>query len=91
MPFSVLLFHGLLCSCHFAVLDEEDSTITVGSIVTVTINLIRKEMSELFNNEIPAMEQIDEDDNTLHGNGDEDADEDEENDERQVLWMILMV
>ncbi|KAK7107985.1 translocation protein SEC63 homolog [Littorina saxatilis] len=65
------------------VLDEEDSTITVGSIVTVTINLIRKEMSELFNNEIPAMEQIDEDDNILHGNGDEDADEDEENDERQ--------
>ena len=32
----------------FTVLDDEDTTITAGSIVTVTISLVRENMSMLF-------------------------------------------
>ncbi|CAG5121065.1 unnamed protein product, partial [Candidula unifasciata] len=34
------------------VLDEEDTTITVGSIVTVTVNLVRKDMGDNFEKQI---------------------------------------
>ena len=72
-------------------LDEEDTTITVGSIVTVTVNLVRNDMSVLFDNEIPAIEQIDEDEMAINGNADEDGDEDEDHDERQVLAVVSIL
>ena len=80
-------------ACHWlvVVLDEEDTTITVGSIVTVTVNLVRKDMSVLFDNEIPAIEQIDEDETAIIGNADEDGDEDEDHDERQVLAVVSIL
>ena len=72
-------------------LDEEDTTITVGSIVTVTVNLVRRDMSVLFDNEIPAIEQIDEDETAINVNADEDGDEDEDHDERQVLEVVSIL
>ncbi|XP_076444580.1 translocation protein SEC63 homolog isoform X2 [Babylonia areolata] len=70
-------------SIRSEVLDEEDTTITVGSIVTVTVNLVRKDMVGLFDKEIAAVEQIEEDDGPLNGNGDDEADEEDEHDEKQ--------
>ena len=68
-------------------LDEEDTTITVGSIVTVTVNLVRKDMLALFDNEMPAIEHIDEDENAVGGIADDDGEEDEDHDEKQVLTL----
>ncbi|KAL8586617.1 hypothetical protein ACOMHN_040125 [Nucella lapillus] len=65
------------------VLDEEDSTITVGSIVTVTVNLVRRDMVTLFDKEIAAVEHMEEEDGPLNGNGEDEADEDEEHDDKQ--------
>ena len=85
----IILHLQLACCWLVAVLDEEDSTITTGSIVTVTVNLVRKDMAVLF--EIPAIEQIDEDETAVNGNVDEDGEEDEDHDhdhdhdERQVI------
>nr|KAG5706886.1 hypothetical protein BaRGS_021392 [Batillaria attramentaria] len=61
------------------VLDEEDSTITVGSIVTVTANLVRRDMAELFEKElVHPIEHIDEDEPSVNRNGEEDEEGDEE-------------
>ena len=42
-------------------MDDEDSAITVGSIVTVTVNLLRKGMSERFLNDDTARRKVGDD------------------------------
>lgn len=56
------------------VLDEEDSTITVGSIVTVTVNLQRQDMSVLFDSGV--LEAVEEEEPAA--NDQEEAEEEEE-------------
>ncbi|XP_059158814.1 translocation protein SEC63 homolog [Physella acuta] len=63
------------------VLDEEDSAITAGSIVTVTVYLVRKDMGEMFDKQIviPAIgEEVTE--NTEEAENEEH----EENEDREV-------
>lgn len=67
------------------VLDEEDSTITVGSIVTVTANLVRRDMSVLFEKEIiHPIENMDEDEASMNRNGEDDDEGDEEEHDDKV-------
>lgn len=68
------------------VLDEEDSTITVGSIITVTANLVRRDMSVLFEKELThPIENADEDDASVNRTGEEEEEGEEEgHDEKMV-------
>ncbi|KAI8791769.1 translocation protein SEC63 homolog [Biomphalaria glabrata] len=64
------------------VLDEEDETITAGSIVTVTVKLVRKDMGEMFENQIPLATL--EDDTSEHADNDkEEENEDKEDEDKQ--------
>ncbi|BFZ09267.1 hypothetical protein BsWGS_12306 [Bradybaena similaris] len=72
------------------VLDEEDTTITVGSIVTVTVNLVRKDMGDVFGKQIflPCLgEEIGDHIDSITGK-EEEAEEkehdEEENDDKQT-------
>ncbi|KAK3758267.1 hypothetical protein RRG08_036537 [Elysia crispata] len=71
------------------VLGEEDATITAGSIVTVTVNLVRKDLGELFEKKfLPVLEggSIDiRDPEREHKENQEEGEHDqEEEDEKQV-------
>lgn len=57
----------------FPVLDDEDSTITAGSIVTVTVTLDRQNMEEVFEQET--------EDSLMPAESEQKGDEEEEHDE----------
>ena len=64
-PFAVgQVVHLISNSHHFlllSVLDDEDTTVTAGSIVTVTVNLHRQNMEVLFENNDIAVQEEEED------------------------------
>jgi PDZ domain-containing secreted protein len=67
------------CVCVISVLDEEDSTITVGSIITVTVTLVRKDMGTLLDSEFLGLEQANEEEEMVPN--EEELDEEEEHEQ----------
>lgn len=82
MPFVKFFFFK-----QFIVLDEEDTTITAGSIVTVTVHLIRKDMGEMFEKQIVLSGLSEEAGDHVAGNEEENEEreqEEEDEEEKQV-------
>ncbi|CAL1544944.1 unnamed protein product [Lymnaea stagnalis] len=72
------------------VLDEEDRTITAGSIVTVTVKLVRKDMGEMFEKQIAGLaEEIQ--DGTENDVENEEEHDEKEGEERQVRRKFLSI
>lgn len=66
------------CGFFVAVLDDEDTSITAGSIVTVEVSLKRQMMEVLFDKE--ELSHVDEDqDNLAIGNEDNESNKDQVN------------
>ena len=84
MRFRWLIFddvHNFL----IAVLDDEDTTITAGSIVTVSVRLVRKSMEELLGNE-SALQNSDGTENKLVEDDSQYQDDEQEDQEvRRIL------
>ena len=66
-------------------LGEEDATITAGSIVTVTVNLMRKDMGEMFEKQfLPVLEGESAEIRDQEGEPEEKEHDHEEEDDKQV-------
>ncbi|XP_005098508.1 translocation protein SEC63 homolog isoform X2 [Aplysia californica] len=64
------------------VLDEEDTTITAGSIVTVTVSLVRKDMGDMFEQD---MILTDEETAVEEAAGEVDGENEEENEDEEAV------